>query len=165
MVAGSSLSSLQIYNATPFWLAEFLPRNLFDNLMGVPLYVIYCFSLVTFNILSLSLIFINLITMCLSVFLLGFILPGPLYASWALLAISFPVLGKFSVITTSNNSPGPVFSFWDPYNVNDAVFNIVPKVSRLCAFLFIFFYIPFWGHDFYSLSGHLSILLTQLFCN
>ena len=34
------------------------------------------FSLVAFNILSLSLIFISLITMYLSVFLLGFILPG-----------------------------------------------------------------------------------------
>ena len=33
--------------------------------MGVPLYVICCFSLVAFNILSLSLIFVCLITMCL----------------------------------------------------------------------------------------------------
>ena len=46
--------------------------------MGVPLYVIFHFSLVAFNILSLSLIFVSLITICLSVFLLGFILPGTL---------------------------------------------------------------------------------------
>ena len=48
------------------------------SLMGVPLYVIYHFSLVAFNILSLSLIFVSLITICLSVCLLGFILSGTL---------------------------------------------------------------------------------------
>ena len=45
-----------------------------DHLMGIPLYVICCFSLVAFNIFSLSLIFINLITLCLGVFLLEFML-------------------------------------------------------------------------------------------
>ena len=52
------------------------------NLMGIPLYVICCFSLVTFNIFSLYLIFDSLINMCLGVFLLGFILCGTLCASW-----------------------------------------------------------------------------------
>ena len=42
--------------------------------MGFPLYVTCCFSLDAFNILSLCLIFISLISMCLGVFLLGFIL-------------------------------------------------------------------------------------------
>ena len=37
-----------------------------NNLMGVPLYIICRFSLVAFNILSLSLIFVSLITMCLT---------------------------------------------------------------------------------------------------
>ena len=50
-----------------------------DRLMGVPLYVICHFSLVAFNILTLSLIFVSVITMCLCVFLLGFILPGALF--------------------------------------------------------------------------------------
>ena len=53
-----------------------------DSLMGVPLYVICHFSLVAFNILSLSLIFVILINMCLGVFLFGFILPGTPCASW-----------------------------------------------------------------------------------
>ena len=53
-----------------------------DSLMGVPLYVICHFSLVAFNILSLSLIFVSLINMCLGVFLFGFILPGTPCASW-----------------------------------------------------------------------------------
>ena len=42
------------------------------------MYVICCFTLVSFNILSLPLIFVSLITMCLDVFLLGFMLPGTL---------------------------------------------------------------------------------------
>ena len=72
------------------------------NLMGVPLYVICHFSLVAFSNFSLSLIFINLITMCLSVFLLGLILTGTLCTSWTWVAISFPMLGKFSSIISSN---------------------------------------------------------------
>ena len=45
-----------------------------NNLKRIPLYAISYFSLVAFNILSLSLAFVVLITMCLGVFLLGFIL-------------------------------------------------------------------------------------------
>ena len=44
------------------------------KLMGIPLYVICCFSLVAFNNFSLSLIFVYLVTMCLGMFLLAFIL-------------------------------------------------------------------------------------------
>ena len=46
-----------------------------DNFMGVPLCVICLCSLVTFNILSSSLIIVSLITICHGSFLLGFILP------------------------------------------------------------------------------------------
>ena len=55
------------------------------------------FSLLLF-IFYLSLIFIIMIAMCLSVFLLGFILPGLLCASWSCLIISFPTLGKFQLL-------------------------------------------------------------------
>ena len=48
-------------------------------LMGIPLCVICCFSLVAFNRSSLCLIFVNLINMCLGVFRLGFILFGTLW--------------------------------------------------------------------------------------
>ena len=50
--------------------------------MGFPLYVMCCFSLAAFNILSLCLVFVSLISMCLGVFLLGFILYGTLCAFW-----------------------------------------------------------------------------------
>ena len=70
--------------------------------MGVLLYAICRFSLVAFNNFSLSLVFVTLITMCLVVFLLGFFLPGTLCPSWTWVAISFPVLAKFSSIISSN---------------------------------------------------------------
>ena len=47
-------------------------------MMGIPLYVICCFSLAAFNIFSLYLIFVSSVYMCLSMFLLGFILYGTL---------------------------------------------------------------------------------------
>ena len=68
-----------------------------DNLMRDPLYVICHFSLVVYNILSVSLIFVSLITVYLGVFLLGFILSGTLRASW----------GKFSAIMYSSIFLGP----------------------------------------------------------
>ena len=49
--------------------------------MGIPLYVTYCFSPAAFNILSLCLVFVSLISMCLGMFFLGFILYGTLCAS------------------------------------------------------------------------------------
>ena len=52
------------------------------NCMGFPFYVTCCFSRAAFNILSLCLVFVSLISMCLGVFLLGFILYGTLCVSW-----------------------------------------------------------------------------------
>ena len=83
------------------------------NLMGVPLYVICHFSLIAFNNFSLSLIFVNLITMCLGMFLLRFILPGTLCTSWTWVAIYFPMLGKFLTVISSNIYSGP-FSLSSP---------------------------------------------------
>ena len=70
--------------------------------MGIPLCVICYFSLAAFNICSLCLIFVNLINMCLGVFLLGFLLFGTLWVSWTWVIISFPILGKFSTIISSS---------------------------------------------------------------
>ena len=52
------------------------------NCMGFALYITCCFSLTAFNILSLYFVFVSLFSMCLGVFLLGFILYGSLCASW-----------------------------------------------------------------------------------
>ena len=51
------------------------------SIMQVPLYIICCFSLGAFDSLSLFLIFVILITLCLSVVLLGLIPFGALCAS------------------------------------------------------------------------------------
>ena len=53
------------------------------NHTGVRLYVTCCFSITAFNILPLCLVLVSLISMCLGVFLLGFILYGTLCASWS----------------------------------------------------------------------------------
>ena len=112
-----------------------------DSLMGVPLYVICCFSLVAFNILSLSLTFASLITMCLSVFLLGFILPGTL---------CFPYLSDYflsHVKEVFSNYPFKyflrfflsLFSLWDPYIVSVVLLNVVTKLFRVSSFFSYFF--------------------------
>ena len=100
-----------------------------DNLMGIALYVICHFPLFAFNILSL--ISVSLTTMCLGVFLLEFILPGTLCASWTWL-FPFPLLGSFWLLSLQIFSQVlslSLSSFWDPYNVNVGVFNAVSEVS------------------------------------
>ena len=69
--------------------------------MRFPLYVTCCFSLAAFKILSLCLVFVYLISMCLGMFLLGFILSRTLCTSWTCLSISFSMLRKFSTIISS----------------------------------------------------------------
>ena len=78
-------------------------------LMGISLCIICCFSLASFNICSLCLIFINLINMCLWVFHLQFILFWTLWVSWIWVAISFPILGKFSTTISSSIFSWPFF--------------------------------------------------------
>ena len=101
LVVVSSLFSLYIYHAIPFWLVEFLLINQLITLWEFPYR--WSSSLADFNILSLSLIFVSLIAMCLSVFLLGYILPG------ILLPVSFSMLGKFSAIIFSNIFSGSLY--------------------------------------------------------
>ena len=59
------------------------------------------------------LIFVSLITMCLGVFLLGFILPGTLSDSWTWLTVSFSMLGKFLAMISSNT-----FTFSGPFSLS-----------------------------------------------
>ena len=58
---------------------------------------------------SLCLVPVSLISMCLGMFLLGFILYGTLCASWTSLTISFSMLGKFSTIISSKIFSYPFF--------------------------------------------------------
>ena len=137
--------------------------------MGVPLYIICHFSLAAFNNFSLSLIFVNLISMCLSVFFLWFILPGTLSASWTWVAISFPMLGKFSTIISSNIFLGP-FSLSSPSGTPIMQIFLYLMLSQrslrlLHFFSFFFLYsVPWQWFPPFCLPGHLSVLLPQLFC-
>ena len=80
------------------------------SLMEIPLNLICCFPLAVFNVCSLCLIFVSLINVCLDVFLLEFILYVTLWASWTWVAIFFSILGKFSIIISSNIFSCPFLS-------------------------------------------------------
>ena len=100
-----------------------------------------CFSLAAFNILSLCLVFVSLISMCLGMFLLGFLLYRTLCTSWAWLTISFSMLGKFSTIISSKISSYPFFfSSSGTHIVRMLVRLILSQRSlRLSSVLFILF--------------------------
>ena len=136
--------------------------------MGIPLCVICCFSLAAFNSCCLCLIFVNLISMCLGVFHLGFILFGTLWVSWTWVTISFPILGKFSGIISLSIFSWPFFlssSSGTPMIRMLGYFTLSQRSLSLSSFLFIFFFIfssllhlfpPFY------LLPHLSYLLSPL---
>ena len=69
--------------------------------------------------------------------------------------VTFPMLRKFSAIISSSIFVAlSLFSFWDPYNVNVSVFDVVPDISKLSSFLFFLFSL-FCGSDFHhSLPVH-----------
>ena len=112
-----------------------------DSLMGVPLYVICCFSLVAFNILSLSLIVVSLIV----VFLFVFLLPGTLcfldlvdyFLSHVREVFSYYLFKYFLRSFLS------VFSYWESYNVNVCLM-LSQRCLRLSSFLFILFFYIMW---------------------
>ena len=134
-------------------------------LIGIHLCVIFCCSFAAFNIYYLCLIFINLINMCLGVFCLGFILFGTLWVSWTWVAISFPILGKFSTITFSSNFSWHFFlsSSRTPVIQMLGHLTLSQRSLRLSSFLLILFSsLPHLFTPFYFLP-HLSYLLPQLF--
>ena len=100
-----------------------------QKFMGVPLHVICCFPLATFNIFYLSLIFVILITMCLGMFLFGVILFGTLhYLDLGDCCLS-QVREVFSCyVFIYVLSPFLSLFFWDPCNANIDVLDVVPEV-------------------------------------
>ena len=114
---------------------------------------------------ALTLIFVSLIMVCLSVFCLWFILPETLLPELGWI-FPFPCLGSFQLLSLQILSQVLFLShlFWDPYSANVGVFNVVPEVSQA---VFISF------HSFFlfssaavisrktdsSLTGHKQILV------
>ena len=115
--------------------------------MGVPLYVTCCFSLVAFNILSLSLIFATLTTMCLAVVLFELILSETLCAYWTWVSVSFPKLEMFSAIMSSRKFSAP-FSLSSNSGTPIMQMLCLMLSLKLSSFLFFFFF-PFSFSDFY----------------
>ena len=130
--------------------------------MGFPLYDICCFYLAIFNIVSLCLISVSLISTCLDVFLLEFILSAHLGLDYFL-----SHAGDIFNYNLFKNFLSPfifLFFFWDPQNSNVGAFNIVPKVSEA---IFDYHFFPLYPAlqqllpSFY-LSAHLCVLLLPL---
>ena len=138
--------------------------------MRFPLYITYCFSLAAFNILSLCLVCVSWISMCLGVFLLGFILYGTLCASWTWLTISFSELWKFSTIISSKIFSYPFFSSSSSSGtpiIQILVHLILSQRSpRLSSALFILFTLFCSSKLFppFYLPAHWFVLLLQIFC-
>ena len=125
-------------------------------LKGIPLYVICLFSLAAFNVCSLCLTLINLINMCLRVFCLGFVLFVTLWVSWTWVAISFPILGKFSTIISSSIFSWPFFlssSSWTPMIRMLGLLTLSQRSLWLSSFLLILFFFFFF---------HLCFIYFQL---
>ena len=127
--------------------------------------LICCFSLAAFNICSLCLIFINLINLCLGVLCLRFILFGTLWVSWTWVAISFPILAKFSTIIFSSLFSWPFFlsSSGTPIVHMLRHLTLSQRSLRLSSFLFILFSSLLHLFPPFFLLPHLSYLLPQLF--
>ena len=88
---------------------------------------------------------------------------------WTWVAISFPILGKFSTTVSSSIFSWSfffVFFFWDSYDSNVGAFDVVPEVSEVVLIFFlIFFLFSSLFHLFlpFYLLPHLSYLLPPLF--
>jgi len=120
--------------------------------MGIPLWVICCFSLAGFNICSLCLIFVNLINICLGVFHLGFILFGTLWVSWTWVTISFPILRKFSTIISSSIFSWPFFL--SSSSGTPMIQMLSQRSLRLSSFLLILF-------SFFLSASFISTILSS----
>ena len=122
-----------------------------------------------FNILSLCLVFVSLISMCLGVLLLGFILYGTLCLSdltdyfffhvWEI--FNYNLFKKFLIPFLL------LFFFWDPYNSNVGAFDIVPEVSETIlssfhSFYFILLFRSYFHYFIFQLTN--SFFGLQIFC-
>ena len=123
------------------------------------------FSLASSNIFSLYLIYDSLISMCLGVFLLEFILYGTLCASWIFdFFLSHIREGLNYNLFKYFLSPFLfLFFFWDPYNSNVGAFNVVPEVCEsVLNSLFSFFLILLCGSYFHSFIFQVTYLFFCL---
>ena len=111
-----------------------------DIMMEIPLYVTCHFSLVVFNVLYLSLIFVSLITMSPSMFLIAFILPGTLCFLVLVDCSLFHIREVFSYYLFKYflRSFLSLF-FWYPYNAKVLNLMLSQRSLGLSSFFSFFF--------------------------
>ena len=129
--------------------------------------IIYHFSLVAFNILSFSLIFVWLITLYFGMFLFGFILPWTLcfldlvghFLSHVREVFRYYLFKYFPRSFLSFPSRTPVMWML-------VCLKLLQQSLRWSPFLFVLLSIFILGQWFtpFCPPGHLAILLPQLFC-
>ena len=168
LVVDFSRSVLYIYPAIPARACRVSSERSAVKRMVFPLYVTYCFSLAAFNILSLYLVFVSLISMCLGVSPWVY----PVWDSLCLLHLIDYFL--FRVGEIFNYSLFKKFLipflfllfFWDLYNLNVGVFDMVPEVSEAVLSSFhSFYFILLWKlFPIFYLPAHWFTLLLQIFC-
>jgi len=133
--------------------------------MSFLLYVIFLVSNVIFNNLYLSLIFVSSITMCLCVFLLGFILPGTLCGIWTWMTCFLSHVGGFLSYHLFKYFLAPFLSFLRLLQCEYGCTKCCLKalLSFLMSFHSFFLYsvLQPWVPPFY-LPGHLFFLPPQL---
>ena len=123
--------------------------------MEFPLYVTCCFSFAAFNILSLCLGFVSLISICLGMFLLGCLLYLIDYFLFHVGEIfNYNVFKKFLIPLIF------LFFFWHTYISNIGVLDMVPEVSDYPQLFSLFFLFLFFRSYFH----HFIFQLTDLFC-
>ena len=151
-----SFSALNISCHSLLAYRVFAERSVVTH-MGFPFYGTCCFSLAAFNSLSFCLVFVSLITVCLGMFLLGFILYGTLCASWTWLTLSFSMLGKFSTIISSK-----IFSyrfFSSSSSGTPIIWMLVHLIfsetilSSFHSFYFILVFRSYFQHFIFQLTG------------
>ena len=115
--------------------------------------------------MNLSLLFVSLITMCLDVFLLGLILYGTLHV--LNVSVSFPMLGKFLAIISSNIFSALSLSLSGTPKIQMLVCLMLSLRSlKPSSFLFILFSL-FCSTAVISITlsySSLIVLLPHLFC-
>ena len=92
-----------------------------------------------FNMCILCLSFVRLISMCLSMFLLGFIMLGTLCASWTWIDYFLSHVEEifdYNLFKDFLRLFLFLFFFWYPYNLNVGAFNIVPDLSEILVISF-----------------------------
>ena len=128
LVVGSSLLSLVICHAPPFWPAEFLLIN-----QLIILWEFLCMLFVAFNICFLVFNFCQFEYY----FSQHVSFHGPLCNVWIWVPISFFVLGKFSAIISSNIFSDTFLSF--PFGspiMQTSVHLMLPQRSLRCCHFF-----------------------------